>query len=140
MVSTARMTSAPQAPRRHDAPVSWPPHIAATVAFGGLYLGVAGFSGGLVPVGAAGLLVIGLALGFIGGLGKRILVAIALWSAVTALATISARFGEVGFVVIAPVIFCLLIVALGQMVGTLAGAAFRRPEPAAERQEASTED
>lgn len=140
MVGPPWVKDVPQAPCRRDAPVSWPPHIAAALAFGGLYLGVAGFSAGLMPVGVAGLLVIGLALGFIGGLGKRILVAIALWGAVTALSAISATFGEVGFVVIAPVIFCLLFVALGQMVGTLTGAAFRRIGPPGERQASSVEE
>ncbi|MEX0729950.1 MAG: hypothetical protein WED00_04015 [Aquisalimonadaceae bacterium] len=112
--------------RVQDEAVAWPPHISVPVAFCGLYMGVAGFSGGFVSVGAAGMVAIGIALGFTGNLSARILVAMVLWATITGLTSISAGFGAVGFYVIVPAIFCLLFVALGQGLGMVSGALVRR--------------
>lgn len=114
--------------RQREKPVTWPPQIAIPVAFGGLYMAVAGFSAGRVSVGVAALLAMGLALGFSGSLRARVIVAVTLWLVVTGLAGVSTAFGETGFSVIMPALFCLLFVALGQGVGLVSGAAFRRLE------------
>lgn len=118
-------TSAARA--RQTRPASLPAGVAAGLAIGGLILAVAGFSGGLVSVGSAGLAAVGLAAGCSGGVCSRVLVAFLLWATGTAMVGLSMALGEHGFSALMPAFFSVTMVALGQAIGLLGGAVLREP-------------
>ncbi|MBA1148810.1 hypothetical protein H0Z60_17310 [Ectothiorhodospiraceae bacterium WFHF3C12] len=84
------------------------------MAFGSVILAVAGFSGGIVTLGTAGLVMLGLAIGFTGRLRARLLLGLVLWAAHAALAAASVLVGENGVTAILPAVYVVLAVAAGQ--------------------------
>jgi hypothetical protein len=102
------------------------PEIAGAMGLGGLMLGLVGMGLGSLGAGVLGLLVIGTALGFVGTVRSRIVVAIVIWLAATVFAIVAATTGSVGLALAGPLVFVLTCVALGQCVGVIGGVARRR--------------
>ncbi len=99
--------------------------IAGGMALAGMALGLIALGLGSLWTGLTGLLLMGLALGFTGGLRARLLVAALIWATTTALTAVGAAFGPIGFELTAPVVASLLFVALGQVAGLVAGVLVR---------------
>lgn len=106
---------------RQGFPATLPGEIAGAAALFGLMLGMAAFVAEALWLGVAGLFLVGIALGFTGSLSWRVRLAVSIWLAGIALTGVSVMVGSKGFVLIAPVVFCLLFVATGQLIGMLAG-------------------
>ena len=99
--------------------VRW--EVSAGVALAGVALGMLALAVGLFWLGLTALIVIGLGLGFAGTLRHRFVAAVALWLVAAVLAVAGTLIGPTAFALTAPVIVSLMLVALGQIVGVLAG-------------------
>ncbi|MCC5809017.1 MAG: hypothetical protein JJU06_01490 [Ectothiorhodospiraceae bacterium] len=95
--------------------------VSVGVALAGVALGMLALAMGLFWLGLTALIVIGLGLGFAGTLRHRFVVAVLLWLVAAALAVAGTLIGPTAFALTAPVIVSLILVALGQIVGVLAG-------------------
>jgi hypothetical protein len=112
---------------RQDRPIGLRPEVAGGLALVGVMLGMASLGGGWLTVGVLGLGLVGVALGFTGSLRGRLIAAGAIWAAASVLAAVSLAFGSKGFAIAGSMVFVLMAVALGQLVGLLAGVVWRRP-------------
>jgi hypothetical protein len=111
---------------RQHGTLTCPPGMAAGLAFGSIILAIAGFSGGIVSLGTAGLLVLGLAIGLAGRMRVRLMTAAILWAAHAALAAAVVAVGESGFAAISPALYVLLVIAAGQGGALVLSVAFYR--------------
>ncbi|WP_290647963.1 hypothetical protein [Aquisalimonas sp.] len=95
------------------------PEIAAGMVLVGVMSGMVALGAGFLWLGMTGLVLIGLGVGFTGGLRHRVVAAALIWLVATALAIVGAAFGRIGFEITAPVVVSAIFVALGQIVGVV---------------------
>lgn len=105
-----------------------PPEYAGGLAIAGMAFAMLSLGLGWLPLGVAGLVMMGLALGLVGGLRHRIVAALLLWLTAAGLTLISAQLGKAGFTLVGPVVLCLVFFATGHCLGLLAGVFLRRQE------------
>ncbi len=111
---------------RGAAPLRLPVEYAGGLAIAGMAFAMLSLGLGWLPLGVAGLAMMGLASGLVGGFRYRVVLALLLWLAATCLTLISAQLGEAGFTLVGPAVLCLVFFAAGQCLGLLTGVLFRR--------------